>query len=740
MSFWHKWTRYWAWQDRSRKTLAILLFAGLALIIISGLVSVWANRQYREALHYERIAKTTRGQIDSLYQLLLGAESSQRGFLLSGKSEYLKAYLKAMPEIPLAETRLRENINKLNIASDELSDLEDLISEKIEVMKMTVAVQEQDGQEQALSVVKTDEGEDLMNDIRDVLTDLNQNVQLLAQQHERFARNYSNVLEVAVLITTPVTALIVALFGILARWEIARRSSSENELRSAQDAALAASRAKSQFLAMISHEIRTPLNGIIGIADLLRSRATSSEDRRQTDILYRSSKSLLTLVNQILDIAKIESGKVDVELVEFSPLQLLETTTGLYQAKAQEKGLNLEHSIDPRIPEKLLGDAAKVGQVLQNFVSNAIKFTTQGSVKVLCELRNQSETRAVVRFEIRDTGRGIAPNDIKSLFQPFQQLNEASDLVNEGTGLGLSICKGLIEKMGGTLGVESNIDVGSSFWFQLPFKPLSHKTLADLALPPAAAPLTPSQDSTSAQMFSNGRVLIVDDNDTNLMIAEDLLKNLGYLTAKANSGEAALSLASHEHFDIVLMDCQMPHLDGFQTTRKLRDLPAGHYGHTPILAMTANALSAHRDQCLQEGMNDVLVKPVEQETLKAALERWLPKQRAINWSPLRDLERKTSTTVAIKIVDSFLTTLPNAILEIEKALAVKDSKEIRRWAHHILPSASIVGAQQLANHCRDLQDQIDQDDRFENCSAATLKLLQVGRETEQILRETLRKT
>ena len=380
-------------------------------------------------------------------------------------------------------------------------------------------------------------------------------------------------------------------------------------MRQLRLAALHASEAKSMFVASMSHEIRTPMNGVIGMANLLRETPLTAEQREMLDTITQSSESLLSIINDVLDVSKLEAGQMRILQTDFSPGEVTKSVSALVMPGARNKGLALAVEIGDATPALVHGDSLRLRQILLNLVGNAIKFTESGTITISLDCVERANQKRLC-FTVSDTGIGISDAAQSRLFTPFMQVDSSSTRTYEGTGLGLAISKRLVNLMGGEIGVNSRACEGSSFWFEIPFS--------------AAQPAQPTATPPAAIAYGGVpplRVLLAEDNRVNQMVASKLVEKMGHTVQVAANGAEVVRAFQHANWDLILMDCQMPELDGYEATRQIRNLERALGRRTMIVALTAHAMAEDKNKCLEAGMDGYITKPVNPDELMKVLDQ-----------------------------------------------------------------------------------------------------------------------
>jgi signal transduction histidine kinase/CheY-like chemotaxis protein len=392
--------------------------------------------------------------------------------------------------------------------------------------------------------------------------------------------------------------------------EIEANRTTQQQLLLARDQAIEASSLKSAFIANVSHELRTPLAGILGMNELLLSHNLNEEQKMLAQGVQDSGRSLLRLVNDLLDLSKIEAGKLNLESIKLSPVDLIHEAVAIVEPMITEKGLTLKIDLSDDLPGMLFGDPVRTNQVLLNLLGNSAKFTSKGTIRLGASVARTDADYSWIRFEVDDTGIGIGSDETRFLFQPFSQVDNSTTRRFQGTGLGLSICKRLVDLMGGEIGFKSEKGHGSSFWFEIPFKLRSSAVRVE--------PSTPGYSAATAP------VLVIEDHPTVQVLVKRQFQLLEIACTIVGTAEQGLEeLRTHE-YGLILMDCNLPGMDGFEATRQIRRSELDTSKRIPIIAMTAGALKGDEEKCLGAGMDDYLAKPYTFDQLREKIARWMP--------------------------------------------------------------------------------------------------------------------
>jgi len=519
------------------------------------------------------------------------------------------------------------------------------------------------------------------------------------------------------------------------------------KLDEALEKANIAVKAKSDFLANTSHELRTPLNGILGMAELLTETNLDVKQKKYADAIIKSGNSLLSNINDILDLSKFEAGHYVLEFIDFSLRSITEDIVETLSVLAHKKGIEIDCKIDKNFSDDLVGDPDALRKILTNLTGNAIKFTSKGRViiKILCT--GHTESHISTRMEVKDTGIGISPDAVEKIFESFTQADSNTTRLYGGTGLGLNICKNIVESMDGKIGVESEKGAGSTFWVALELEKSSESSSIELQTNSKEKNNDVSnKNGTSSVTNKNskencfkGNILVVDDNEINQEVAKGMLEKLGCTVDIAENGEDAVKAYDIKHYDLMLMDCQMPVMDGFKATEIIRKIERDRSRaypdlfevetkvlHVPIVAMTANSLPVDKERCFYSGMDEYLKKPVDMKSIIFILERWLDSGQYVE--RMNDIKDTSDNIIKVhkdlvdikklnevrgilqekfsSIIDIFLEDTPMRLNTIYKAIDAGNNETAWKTAHLISGSAGTLALTGFMNSCRQLENYI----------------------------------
>ena len=514
------------------------------------------------------------------------------------------------------------------------------------------------------------------------------------------------------------------------------------ELETAKDKAEKNAIEKTTFLSTMSHEIRTPMNGVIGMAQILANTQLNPEQKKYVSTITDSGIALTRLINDILDLTKLDAGKLDLHLVPFSLTKLCKEIILLFSAQTKEKDFDIELTIPEDEPHYVIGDQGRLRQILNNLVNNAIKFTTKGSIKIQVYHYDSGNNR-LFRLEVTDTGTGITPEAQQRLFKPFSQSDSGIANTHGGTGLGLSICKRLVELMGGDIGVNSEFGEGSTFWIKLKLEKATTEAIQGKID-------QQSNDEEVAVKSIKGKVLVAEDNETNQEVITLMLTPLGLDIDIANNGQEAVDALENNSYDFIFMDCQMPVLNGIEATKRICEL-YDKPQRPPIIALTANAFSSDRENCFKAGMDDFLPKPIEQKSLVNMLVKWLPEESITidisggddeeSASPSEAKHSPVDDSVIQKLVslspekfaaikDNFLNNTKNKLDSLQEAYSTNDIQQVVLIAHSLKGGCATFGAIEMSKIAANLEQAAKAED-MEKIRVSIPVLIDSFEETEE---------
>jgi signal transduction histidine kinase/CheY-like chemotaxis protein len=621
--------------------------------------------------------------------------------------------------------RLTDTITRM-----ELQKLQSLVNEKIAFTNEILTAYASGGKERGEAVINTGRGTRIRDSIVAVIgliDNTRQNhVQRLTSQVEmngQRARFWGFLLAAIACIASVLTFLYIVNKGRQQQRSIAMLNESEKKVKEV-------AKVKEQFLANMSHEIRTPMNAILGFTNLLRKTDLDSQQLQYVEYIYSSSENLLTLINDILDLSKIEAGMMHIEEVPFSLNGLVNSVEVMFREKARQKGLHFRVEVEESLHDTLSGDPVRLTQILINLLSNAVKFTEKGSVKMEVSGAHRPEDWIMLRFVVTDTGYGIPPEKIRSIFDRFQQAEPQTTRRFGGTGLGLSIVKQLVDLQGGTVDVKSGPGKGSAFVVELPFRMVQHHEFMP------ATVLLPEHDA-----IRNARILVAEDNQMNQQLIRHLMKQWSLDFTLVNNGREVLQALKKKAYSLILMDIQMPEMDGYDTTLAIRnelklDLP--------IIAMTAHAMVGEKERCLSFGMNDYISKPIRDAELYQILKQYT-EGRTVDTGPegmidlqyLRDLSGGDAEFEQA-IIRQFIVQVPEELQHLREAVDKRNLLHIKNLSHGMKSSVAYMGlTEKLHPYLQRMEseavDDVENDHFEEDLTEVEAVCEQAVREARQLL-------
>lgn len=661
--------------------VAALSGLGLGLLVVVSIFSYWSSQRFLASDQWKNHSADVRHVINELQVYSERAETGQRGFLLTGQDRFLEPYLEAKSQVVAKIAHLESLVEDNTIQEMHAKRVGIQISSRLEHLEAGIGLARRGQAAEAIKELRTGNSKAEIDAIRRTLKDMLEEEERLLETRTVVADQDFKRATIVGILGLAFSFVVLGAVMLLLRAEVKRRSLIQRSLEVAERKAVEASDMKSMFLANMSHELRTPLNGIIGMAKLLSDTKLDQEQGDFVETIRDSSVFLFSLINQILDISKIESGKLQLEDVHFELRSLLQSTRAMVLSVADAKGIKVTIAIADDVPDHFLGDPLRLRQILLNLINNAVKFSSEGevAVRVVKSAQQDASKTSCLRlsFSVRDQGIGFDQETRSKLFKAFAQGDESTTRRFGGTGLGLAISKELVGMMGGHIDVESSVGEGSKFFFDIELKAAKYERLLGESESRARAMTNANQDAASSY-----KILIAEDNLTNQKVASAILKRLGYRFEIASNGADAIEALKKSHFDLVLMDGQMPVMDGYQATRSIRQGAAFEKNtNIPIIAVTANAIKGDLEICLLAGMNDYTAKPILIEDLKIKIEKWLAAGLAL-----------ASRGVQPNLINKFIMTSDKAIQRLQSAVANGNLDELRAAAHSMRGAAGELGA------------------------------------------------
>jgi len=763
---------------------SLLLAFWVALVLIVGVA--WFEWRHTENMR-ETAAWVTRthevqAEINRLGLLVNDIESSERGFIISGNSSFIDTLdvdkKKLADTFELLQQKISDPQQHVNLVA-----LKALITHRVTLSERNISLRKNVGFAATQKVVAGGEGEVTMDKVHALLAQMDARQATLLEQRSAVTRNDEKEVMVWESIGGSVSlALFMAVFFVLRRENWLRQKNLQ-ALEDAKSHAEQANAAKDMFLATMSHEIRTPLNGLLGMLELLGLSRLDWEQRQTLEIARDSGRGMGRIIDDILDHAKIEAGKMELLLEPVSLAQLLPSIVNTYYAIASTKDIVLRPLVDRRISPALMVDSLRLSQILNNFVSNALKFTSKGHVEIRADLLDKKADAEVVRLSVIDTGIGISAEAQQRMFQPFSQGGVDTSRLYGGTGLGLAICRRLTEMMGGEIKVESTLGMGTTMSVTLTLK-VSPTPLADVAQKREQTKRQVEErrvDSSILITEASPLVLAVDDHPVNRLLLARQLAILGMRTQMAADGQEALTLwqnAGLGKYALVITDCNMGNMDGYTLTRAIREIEAKEgYSRIPVVAWTANSLSDAIALCHAAGMDDVLVKPCDLDKLEAILTKWVPQAQtaqtaqtaqaatelaasslatpttttattASQLSLTADLVREAEVpaidrsmliramggdeAAALELLQNFRKVLPERISKLQALLITTDFDAIEYASHQFRGTAAMVGAIMLAGICARIETAAQAGDMSQIAALGSTFTNEAARVTKQL--------
>ncbi|PKH68516.1 hypothetical protein CXF59_04135 [Flavobacterium sp. ALD4] len=573
--------------------ISFLIFTILILIVVFSLKNIYdLNNNSNKVIHTYEVQMDLANNLS----LLKDIETGARGFALTGNKAYIEPNALAKPKIKKNILHLQNLIKDNPIQEIKLDSLKHLINLKIASSLEIITVREQVGLNAAIEIISTQKGKRIMDEIRKLSYNMDKLEEKSLRDKNKIAVDSYFLAQLYVVLGGIISILIATFLMIINNKSLKLKK----HLLKSEEVLTVALSSKQQFLANMSHEIRTPMNAILGFTKILLKTDLAPKQKEYLDAIKTSSDGLIILINDILDLAKVDAGKMTFEEIPFKMESSISSMIQVFNVKIKEKNLELVKEYDHKIPEVLLGDKVRLHQILLNLLGNAVKFTTKGKITVAVRLLTEDKDEVRIEFAISDTGIGISEDKLEYIFENFQQATSSSSRIFGGTGLGLGISKQLVEQQGGTISVKSKVDEGATFSFTLSFK----KTNAEIKHETIELELD--------EEIKVIKVLLVEDIKLNQLLMKIILEDFNFEYDIADNGKIAVEKLQTESYDIILMDLQMPEMNGFEATEYIRNTMNLKI---PIIALTADVTTVDVEKCKAIGMNDYISKPLDERVL-----------------------------------------------------------------------------------------------------------------------------
>ena len=680
----------------------IFIFGSIVVALVIIIVfSVRSIDQYSKNAQKIAHSREVAAALSANFILMQDVETGMRGYIITGKPKFLEPYYSAVENLEANIKLLRKLNNDSPLQLKRIDTLAQLSKQKIALSKENILLRQIDGFEEAIKRVSTEKGKSLMDNIRAVNLRMQKEENLVLDDNILASgKSLTKTYRIVVFGGAFSILIIILLMFFIRRTLILKRALTKSKEHAEELVGF-----KDQFLSNMSHEIRTPMNAIIGFTKVVLKTDLTSKQREYLSAIKKSGDSLILLINDILDLAKVDAGRMVFERVPFKMAISISDMLHLFEIKMQEKNLKLIKEYDPQIPQVLLGDPLRLHQVILNLMSNAVKFTSQGHITFSARMLNEDEEHVTVEFAVADTGMGIAENKMGKIFENFQQATTGTSRLYGGTGLGLAIVKQLVEAQGGTVSVKSKIDEGSVFSFVLNFQ----KTLAEVE---------PEIEIINFNIqLTKIKVLVVEDIALNQLLLKTILDDYGFEHDFAENGLIAIKKLETNTYDIILMDLLMPEMNGFEATEYIRDKMKST---VPIIALTADVTTVDLAKCQAVGMDDYIAKPLDEKLLYSKIVGLVKKNidlfepevteesekgsKCINLDHLRKITKSNPLLMA-EMISLYLEQTPPLISTMKQSMRDNDLNSLYSAVHKMLPSFSIVGIDsEIEKMARKIQD------------------------------------